>query len=99
MQDTRVIELLKIERECIRKSSSCDRRCGNCELVQDTDELLEMYKTAIELLKERKAIKPLFKTNPVTGTEQYLCGNCQRRFLFELDRYCPHCGKLVKWDG
>jgi len=50
MKDTRVIELLRIERECVRRGLSCDRECGNCELTQDTDELLEMYGTAIELI-------------------------------------------------
>ena len=54
MTSERVVELLKIERECIKRNSipfGCDRRCGECDLVQDTDELLEMYDTVIEKYK------------------------------------------------
>lgn len=48
MTPERVLELLKIERECIKRNKfGCDRRCGECDLVQDTDELLEMYDMVI----------------------------------------------------
>ena len=50
MEESRVIELLRIERECVRRGSTCNRDCANCDIVQDTDELLEMYGTAIELI-------------------------------------------------
>lgn len=53
MTPERVLELLKIERECIKRNKfGCDRKCGECDLVQDTEELLEMYDTVIERLKE-----------------------------------------------
>lgn len=46
----RILELLKIERECIKRNNipfGCDRKCGECDLVQDTDELLKMYDMVI----------------------------------------------------
>ena len=45
MEDKRILELLKIERECVRRNSDCecDRNCVKCDLVQTDGELLEMY--------------------------------------------------------
>ena len=45
----RVIELLKIERECVSRAV-CDRDCGKCELAQDKDELLAAFDSAVEML-------------------------------------------------
>ena len=54
----RMIELLKIEHECMLRGAhdDCDRDCANCELVQDDSELHEMYTSVISLLEERKSI-------------------------------------------
>ena len=51
----RMIELLEIEHECMRRGahSECDRDCARCELVQDDQELDEMYTGVIALLKEQ----------------------------------------------
>lgn len=48
----RVLELLRIELECIKRNngSSCDRNCGQCDLVQDSQELIDCYKTAIQII-------------------------------------------------
>ena len=48
MTDKRILELLKIERECIARANTCGRICATCELVQEDDELLELYDTLIE---------------------------------------------------
>lgn len=52
MTTDRAIELLNIERECV--GHECDRDCGKCDLVQNADELIEMYDFVIEELKEQK---------------------------------------------
>lgn len=57
------IELLKIEIVCVRHADVCDRECGKCSLVQDTDELLEMYDSVCDWLEELKAMRNLDKTN------------------------------------
>lgn len=55
MTKDRALELLKIEHECVlRNENGCDRDCANCDLVQETDELLEMYKFVIEFLNHAK---------------------------------------------
>lgn len=75
MTNRRAMELLMIERACVRKGSGmdydpwfgylkvtdeCNRDCANCELVQKSEELLEMYDFVIrkmieETEKEEKA--------------------------------------------
>lgn len=52
----RVIELLKIEHECVRRNSEqqCDGNCSACDLVQDDKDLLAAYDRAVELLSECK---------------------------------------------
>ena len=48
MTKVEVIDILKIERECI--SRDCDRNCGYCDLVQEQETLLDAYDSAISLL-------------------------------------------------
>lgn len=52
----RMIELLEIEHECMLRGShdDCDRNCADCELVQDDNELHEMYTNVIALMKEQQ---------------------------------------------
>jgi len=48
---------MQIERECVSRGDTCDRDCGKCELVQDTDELLEAYdivQAALEKFVEKE---------------------------------------------
>lgn len=59
MTNDRAITLLQIERECINRNNqpfgfNCDRNCKQCDLVQNTDELIEMYDFVLEQLKEKK---------------------------------------------
>jgi hypothetical protein len=48
MDKNEVIHILEIERECI--SRDCDRNCGQCDLVQEQETLLDAYNSAISLL-------------------------------------------------
>ena len=76
MTNKRAMELLMIERACVRRASGmecmcglsedgcaqwagyekteeeCNRDCANCELVQDSKELLEMYDFVIRKMIE-----------------------------------------------
>ena len=52
----RMVELLKIELECVQRNNqpvglNCDRDCGRCDLVQNPDELINMYDFVIKLLQ------------------------------------------------
>ena len=61
MKIDRVLELLKIERECVtrqspcnEKSKLCDRNCGECDIAQNDLEIIEMYNLNSELLNSAK---------------------------------------------
>ena len=58
MKIDRVLELLKIERECVtrqspcnEKSKLCDRNCGECDIAQNDLELIEMYDFVISMIE------------------------------------------------
>lgn len=53
MEIERTIEMLKIEQECVKRQNTadCSRKCFECNLCQDEQEILEAYDTAIEFLK------------------------------------------------
>ena len=60
MKHDRAIELLKIERECINRNNqpfgkNCDRNCSKCDLVQNSEELLEMYDYVIDAIEKAGA--------------------------------------------
>lgn len=58
MKIDRVLELLKIERECVtrqspcnEKSKLCNRNCGECDIAQNDLEIIEMYDFVISMLE------------------------------------------------
>ena len=54
----RMIELLEAEHECMLRQThdGCDHVCADCDLVQDDQELHEMYTDVIALLKMREPL-------------------------------------------
>lgn len=52
----RMIELLKTEHECMLRKShdECQSDCENCDLVQDDNELHEMYTDVLMLLEDKR---------------------------------------------
>ena len=69
----------------------------NTELARDALKLIKELK--LELLKEREAVKP--KEVNLYPTVQYACGFCGHISVGSKDyhaRYCPECGRAVKWD-
>ena len=51
MTKNEVIKYLKIELECINRD--CNRNCGECDLVQEQETLLDAYNSAIALLEDK----------------------------------------------
>lgn len=54
MTNSRILELLQIERECITRTNTCGHDCAHCELGQENWELLEMYNTLIKAYSQNK---------------------------------------------
>lgn len=50
MKDEKILELLKIERECVKRNMDgrCDRECARCDIVQSSKELIKMYDAVIK---------------------------------------------------
>ena len=101
MTKERMIELLEIEHECMRRGAhnECDRDCARCELVQDDKELDEMYMGAIALLKEQEP-KPV----ELYGKDDWyglvcICPDCKVEWMSDESdtHFCPNCGRTVKW--
>lgn len=52
MKISRVIDLLKAERACVKRNAvGCDRNCAECDLVQEDHELIEMYDFLISMME------------------------------------------------
>ena len=56
MTRQRMVELLEIEKECVRRNGcgECNRACHICDLLQDDTELHEMYEEVIALVKTQE---------------------------------------------
>lgn len=98
MTNTRAIELLKIERECINRNNqpfgkNCNRLCSKCDLVQNTEELLKMYDFVIEhfadadkMVKEQRNenIIDFVKSKKIQALEE-LYGNKTHKQVAKLE--------------
>lgn len=86
----RMIELLKIEHECVLRNThgDCDRQCDGCDLVQDDGELHEMYTDVEALLKAQQLVTcrecQHYDPNPYDGYD----GKCRNS---ESCHYCYGC--------
>ena len=89
----RMVELLKIEHECILRGShdDCDRNCSDCELVQDDGDLHEMYTDVIALLKEQEAV-------PVYEDEINKCECGETVYRYWHPKFCGFCGRKLLWN-
>lgn len=91
MTNERMIELLKIEHECMLRAShdDCNRKCEDCDLCQDDYELHEMYTNVIDIVK-RSTGKPLAKREDGF----YACPNC-KELIHSGANYCDLCGQRI----
>lgn len=44
------MSLIKNEKRCVERASTCDRDCAKCDLLRDTDEILEAYDIALNAM-------------------------------------------------
>lgn len=51
MSKQEAINIIKNEMECVRRGNSCDRNCGNCDLVKPEEDILDAYETAIRSME------------------------------------------------
>ena len=90
--------------ECCTKWDSCSDCPYQTPNEYDVSECTEqMHKDALALLlallKTQEAVKPKSKTrHGSTPMVQHWCGNCMV-MLHGKPKYCPNCGRKVKWDA
>ena len=102
----RMLELLEIERECVKRAKTCDRNCAACDLVQKDEDLLEMYDKVIRLVsrevdrvKREKAYKEKIRAerrfwieHPEEARKAAEEEEERQRWLdFEMDCYAAEC--------
>ncbi len=73
--------------------------------MPDQDELLKALReahkaclNAMQMLAEQEPVKPRW-THPTADKSVMMCGNCGIEIPLGKPRYCPWCGKKVKWDA
>ena len=75
-------------------------RCAQAEIEWEQPmEYAAAFDKAIEALEEREAAKP--KEVNMYPSGQYACGFCGHISVGSKDyhaKYCPECGKAVKWE-
>ena len=93
----RMVELLEIEHQCMLRGShgDCDRKCQDCDLVQDDGELHEMYTNVIALLKEQEPVPAIQRE--VMNLLVWCCGSCGVT-ITHGDKFCRMCRRAVKWN-
>ena len=73
--------------------------CENWVNNHKGENFLLTYSSVVELLavlKEQNAVEPIIMDHIVFGTSRK-CSKCNQ-YLFPAGKYCPHCGKVVKWE-
>jgi hypothetical protein len=95
-----------IDREKVIKGWECHMeadtlKCADCpyrEGWRTCNYADTLYKDVYALLKEHEAVKPVFECEePTLKLGQFHCGNCHASFGISHHRFCPFCGKPVKW--
>lgn len=98
MNTQEAIKLMLNEIVCINTAdhNECERDCANCDLVKDTDELLEAYSMAIKSLEKQIPKKPETTYSANYSDEIHKCPTCNG-FVDYKEHHCK-CGQNLKWS-
>ena len=96
MTNERILELLEIEKQCVTRE--CDRNCAACDLVQEQDELEEMYTLAYCIIQDCTPERPIFVEDGFNGSVHEYCPSC-KKVVRQVMNFCPNCGKALDWSG
>lgn len=69
-----------------------DVDAGTCETIH------ALHADVRKLLKEQEPVKPV-KKQIFSSIFGWVCGACGRPFLSDYYKYCPWCGRAVKWNA
>lgn len=99
----RAIRVIETEHECV--SRDCDRDCGKCDLVMESDEILSAYDDVLYLLKRKGTWKRTMLLDKENGL--FNCGCCLKAWeaprntdLYKAGfHYCPNCGAPMEEES
>lgn len=99
MKTEQAIDIISNEIKCVQSTNCLREECSKCDLVMQTNEILEALNMAIEALQKRIPMKM-----PGTYTN-YKCAVCGRRIRSgkgsssykSRDYYCQKCGQMIDW--
>ena len=87
------IALLKEQDELLEEQEDLGTELTNAvELIHKKNERIE------KLLKEQEAVEPVFEVKNPNVVGQFHCGNCHHAFGLLHYKFCPECGRKVKWN-
>jgi len=84
-----VLALLKEQKETIRNLEQ--------EIRDKNERLKERAEQVDSMLKEQEAVKPKHYEATRYNGELFACGDCRHELELK-PRFCPYCGKAVKWE-
>lgn len=99
MNRNKALEVMLTEKCCVERqedASKCDRRCGECDLLLPTEEVLQAYDFVINMLTEKKRPKGEWKVigrNVPNNIWHVFCPKCNCDMFTEFTSYCPNCGE------
>lgn len=104
MTKEEAINIIDNEIACVM--SDCDRKCENCSLVKDQNEIVEAFMLANKALCESMPKKVNNKGVPTfhwIGGELGYCSNCGHKGVASDiwtgcndELYCPNCGAIME---
>ena len=102
------LEKVKTGLECCAIGAECDH-CPYAQMNESKHDFTgchQLHWDAIELLKEKQPLSPVWDNEPFSGRVVWFCPNCNEgidKFAFGRNlsiTHCPYCGQSITWkDG
>lgn len=71
--------------------------CDGCQYNINTSKCISLlHADALAMLKEQEAVEPKHYEATRYNGELFACGDCRHELELK-PRFCPYCGKAVKW--
>lgn len=107
MTEQEAIEIIKTEKICVERNDAginCDRNCGRCDLLMNSDKILVAYTMAISALEEIQQYRSLGTVEELREVREK---QVPKKPVIKSDKfsdliqhyYCPSCGSYFGQRG
>lgn len=101
-----MVEMEKVIKGLQAHADGCGYRSHHCDAIEcpyrygdESCDIEEMCRDALELLKEQEAVKPtLIREGRNKHYNDYVCPRCDNEVVYEQN-YCSECGAQFLWEG